>query len=566
MKLSDVFLFFVNTAVSAGWVVLGVLLLRLILKKAPKWTRLLLWAVVGARLVFPVKLKTVFSLIPSSQTIDTSVYSARPYLDTGIAAVDDPANAYLGSHYFEGVTVQNGLFENILTVLGIVWLAGVAVLLLYAAFSYLRLKAKLRTATRLQDNVFESEQVFSPFILGIFRVRIYLPYGLSENDRAYVLAHETAHLKRCDHIVKPLAFLALCLYWFQPLLWLAYALLCRDMELACDEKAVQAMDKDTRRAYSMALLRNSVCRGFAAASPLAFGETGIKERVKSVMHYKKPAVWVVAGAVALCCVAGLLFATDPLGTSPAGEYENYAIDAHTWQFETLKVGGRMVACSAYQSASYPQAPVLDLILTAQEDQITIENVSTGEQWLLSCAEIARTPDGIDYEITAPDGTRNLVHTGITEYADGSREYTLPLSLGSYDLQFSAPFTSADLQLPQTQETLVYTFAGGTADVAELVLSPDGTFQFSFNVLSSYIPMGTYRVQSGVLELRAPDSYNDAQTPSTYCFVLTQEGDQTCLVFDAAGSSPLPQYRRSADSAPTPALPDGAVFVQTDSRT
>lgn len=559
MELHTVFLHFVNTAVSAGWVVLGVLVLRLVLMKAPKWTRLLLWAVVGARLVFPVKLQSVFSLIPSSQTIDTSVYSARPYLDTGISAVDDPANAYLGSHYFEGVTVPNGLFENILTVLGVLWLVGLFVLLVYAAVSYLRLRASVRTATRLQDNVFESEQVSSPFILGIFRVRIYLPYGLSENDRAYVLAHEQAHLKRCDHLVKPLAFLALCLYWFQPLLWLAYILLCRDMELACDEKAVQAMDRDTRRAYSMALLRNSVRRSFAAASPLAFGETSIKERVKSVMHYKKPAVWVVAGAVALCCVAGLVFATDPLSVSTTAEYAHTEIGAHTWQFETLQMGGHVVACSAYQSPNYPKTPVLDLTLTAQEDQITIENASTGEQWQLSCEEIVRTPDGIDYEITAPDGTRNLVHTGITEYADGSREYTLPLSIGSYAMQFSAPFTSADLQLPQTDSELVYTLNDSARYPVppQLTLSPDGqTFTLSADVSSSYLPVGTYSVQDGVLILQTQET---GGVQNVYRFILTQVHGQTYLVFDGENSSPLLPPGASAGNEAPAELPDGAVF-------
>lgn len=331
------------------------------------------------------------------------------------------------------------------------------------------------------------------------------------------------------------------------------------MELACDEKAVQAMDQDTRRAYSMALLRNSVRRRFAAASPLAFGETSIKERVKSVMHYKKPTVWVVAGAVALCCVAGLVFATDPLSISTTEEYAHTEIGAHTWQFETLQMGGQVVACSAYQSPNYPQTPVLDLTLTAQEDQITIENASTGEQWQLSCEEIARTPDGIDYEIKAPDGTRNLVHTGITEYADGSREYTLPLSIGSYALQFSAPFTSADLQLPQTDGALVYTLNDSARYTIppQLTLSPDGqTFTLSADVSSSYLPVGTYSVQDGVLILQTQET---GGVQNVYRFILTQVHGQTYLVFDGENSSPLLPPGTSAGNEAAAALPDGAVF-------
>ena len=289
--MNSVFLQLVNVSITAGWVVLAIILLRLVLKKAPKWTRCLLWLVAGVRLVFPFSIESIFSLIPSAKTIDTAKYLAKPYIDTGFSAIDSRVNDYLGDRFFEGVTVP--------------------AILLYSLVSYMRLRRSLRTATRLRDNLWESEAVKSPFILGIIRPRIYLPYRLNAESARYIIAHEQAHLKRRDHWIKPIAFVLLCIYWFNPLMWAAYILLCRDIELACDEKVIRTMDKEERQVYSITLVQHSVNRRHISACPLAFGEAGVKERIKAVMHYKKPAFWLILAALLLCTVAAVCFLTNP---------------------------------------------------------------------------------------------------------------------------------------------------------------------------------------------------------------------------------------------------------------
>ena len=184
-------------------------------------------------------------------------------------------------------------------------------LILYAAISALRLRLRVRTAVRLEGNVFQSEFVPSPFILGVLRPRIYLPFGLEPGAQDMVLAHERAHLKRGDQLWKPLGFLLLTAYWFNPVCWLAYVLFCRDIEAACDEKVVRELGESCKTAYSRALLQCSVPRRMITACPLAFGETGVKGRIKSVLNYKKPAFWVVLAAVFVSIAVAVCFLTDP---------------------------------------------------------------------------------------------------------------------------------------------------------------------------------------------------------------------------------------------------------------
>ncbi len=309
--MTDVFLKLVNMSISASWLVLAVLLLRGLFRNAPKWLSPLLWGIVGLRLLQPFSIESALSLIPSTQTINTSVFHSRPYIHSGISAIDQPANEYLGTHYFEGVTVPANNTANIATILTCIWLIGAVALLLYGLFSYLRIRRQVQTAVRLRENIFQSEQVVSPFVLGFFCPRIYLPFTITSQDMAHIIAHEQAHIKRRDHWWKPLGFLLLAIYWFNPVMWLAYSMLCRDIELACDEKVIRSLSPEARADYSQALLQCSLPRRSIAACPLAFGETGVKERIKSVLHYKKPAFWVIALAVIAGAVLVVCFLTDP---------------------------------------------------------------------------------------------------------------------------------------------------------------------------------------------------------------------------------------------------------------
>lgn len=313
--MADIFLKIVNMSISACWIVLVIVLLRIILKKAPKWVNCVLWGIAGLRLIMPFSFESVFSLIPSAETISKPVDSPRPQIESGVTIIDNQVNSYLKGNYFEGVTRPTGNFVDITTILAIVWVVGIVVLLFYTAVSFIRLKGKIGTAVLLRDNIYQSEAVVSPFVLGIIKPKIYLPFNMSEQDMEHVVAHEQAHLRRKDHLWKPLGFLILTLHWFNPMVWLGYILLCRDIELACDEKVVKELNNEQRADYSQALLTCSVNRRMIAACPLAFGEVGVKDRVKSVLNYKKSAFWIIVVAIVTCVVLAFGFLTNPKNMS-----------------------------------------------------------------------------------------------------------------------------------------------------------------------------------------------------------------------------------------------------------
>lgn len=310
--MSDLFLKIVNMSISASWLVVAVLILRLVLKKAPKWVNVLLWGIVAVRLICPFSFESALSLIPSAETFPEKIISGPSFdVQTGITPIDNRINDYLGDRYFEGVTVPTNNGNNVMTILTIVWTIGILLLVAYTVISYWRLHREIDTAVRYKDNIFQSENVSSPFVLGIIKPRIYLPFNMNGQDLEHVVAHEQAHIRRKDHWWKPLGFLLLTIHWFNPLMWLAYVLLCRDIELACDEKVIKELGNEQRADYTQALVACSVNRRMIAACPLAFGEVGVKERVKSVMNYKKPAFWVIIIAVIVCVGVAVCFLTNP---------------------------------------------------------------------------------------------------------------------------------------------------------------------------------------------------------------------------------------------------------------
>ena len=329
--MNELFLKIINMSISASWLVLAVLILRLILKKAPKWVNVLLWGTVAVRLICPLSFESTLSLIPSAETFPEKIISGPSFdVQTGITPIDNRINDYLGDRYFEGVTVPTNNGNNIMTILTIVWTIGILLLVAYTVISYWRLHREIDTAVRYKDNIFQSENVSSPFVLGLIKPIIYLPFKLDGQNLEHVVAHEKAHIHRKDHWWKPLGFLLLTIHWFNPLIWLAYVLLCRDIELACDEKVIKGLGNEQRADYTQALVACSVNRRVIAACPLAFGEVGVKERVKSVMKYKKPAFWVIILAVIACVIVAVCFLTNPKQDSytlrivvPAGSQEEF---------------------------------------------------------------------------------------------------------------------------------------------------------------------------------------------------------------------------------------------------
>lgn len=311
--MSEFFLTVVNMSISASWIVLAVLVLRLLLKKAPKWITVALWGIVAVRLVCPFAIESAISLIPSAETISPDIMTdATPEINTGIPAINSPLNPVISDTLSPEIGESVNPLQILIPVLAAAWLVGIAAMLIYTGISYWRIKRKISTAVLYRDNIFQSENVLSPFVLGIVKPKIYLPFRIDEKDMVHVIAHEKAHISRKDHLWKPLGFLLLTLHWFNPVMWLGYVLLCRDIELACDEKVVKKMNTEQRADYSQALLTCSVNRRMIAACPLAFGEIGVKERVKTVLNYKKPAFWIIVVAVAAGVIAAVCFLTNPV--------------------------------------------------------------------------------------------------------------------------------------------------------------------------------------------------------------------------------------------------------------
>lgn len=310
--MENVFLELFNMSITASWLVLAVILFRFVFKKAPKSLRVFMWGLVAFRLVCPFSFESALSMIPSTETVPQTIMTENTFrISSGIEMVDDSINEYLGDHYYEGVTVSTDAGSNFMSAIAIVWIVGMAVMLLYTAISYLRILKKVREATPLKENIWICDSISTPFILGCIKPRIFLPSSMNDRDLEFVVAHEKAHIKRGDHLWKPLGFMILTVYWFNPLLWLAYILLCRDIELACDEKVIKQMGAEIKKSYSEALINCSVPRKMISACPLAFGETGVKGRIKSVLNYKKPAFWVIVVAIISVVVVAICFMTNP---------------------------------------------------------------------------------------------------------------------------------------------------------------------------------------------------------------------------------------------------------------
>ena len=302
--MNTLFLTLLNMSIAAGWAILAVLLLRPCLRKAPKWITCLLWVIPALRLLIPGFLESSFSLIPSPEVIPADIVQTEtPIIYSGISEINSAINPVL--------TQQADSLDHLLQISSILWAAGLGIMLLYSLVSWLRLHILVRASIKHKDGFYLCDEVRSPFILGVITPKIYVPSGLDTETLKHVLAHEQSHKKRLDHLWKPLGYLLLSIYWFNPLLWLAYILLCRDIERACDEQVLHSIDEADRLRYAKALVDCSTHRRMILTCPVAFGEISVKSRIKAVLSYKKPAAWVVLVAFIAGAVTSLCFLTNP---------------------------------------------------------------------------------------------------------------------------------------------------------------------------------------------------------------------------------------------------------------
>jgi len=508
--MSNLFISLINMSIAAGWLILAVVVIRLLLKNAPRWISCVLWALVGIRLICPFSPESILSLIPSAETLPaTSLYTDSPMIHSGIAILNSTVNPVISESLAPVPGASVNPVQVIASVAAVVWVVGVVGMLIYGTISVWKIKRAVRVslplarfinrttdgtgtvkvqiademlggavmedsaavtgrAVKADKTVLDRDErkeksilikyrekcricdnIASPFILGIFRPMIYLPGSLTPEQMQQVLAHETAHLKRKDHWWKPLGFAILTLHWFNPLVWLAYVLLCRDIEMACDEKVVRTMETEEKRSYSKTLLECSVSRRMISACPLAFGEVGVKTRIRSVLNYKKPAFWVVVAALLACVVVAVCFLTNP-----------------------VKDGGKNS--------------------TGNGDRLSVNN---DRLW------------------------------GINRTRDEASQLV-------YYFTESVDFTSPTIMLGVNSNS----------------------FQFTYSGLSSYWPYGSYRIEGEKdgkhrLILETSDGMNH------YVFDALDFG----YVFDEEASSKIPKYSYSSGAEPESPVPDGAFF-------
>lgn len=434
--MNEVFVKLANMSVAAGWLILAVLVLRLVLKRAPRWITCLLWALVAVRLVCPISLQSPVSAyqvatpaaVQDSGGVEYFQYvhadGDKPSIQLDVEAIRPaeitPAQQDTAADTSHTVTRYLPPYVTI-------WLAVGGALLLYALASTVRLRYRVREAMCLRENIWLCDAVTSPFLLGILRPRIYLPSGMDEGQMDYVLAHEQAHLRRCDHIWKPLGYLLLAIHWFNPLVWVAYWLFCRDIETACDERVVRSLTTEEKKAYSNALLACSQGRRMVLACPVAFGEEGVKGRIKAVLNYKKPAFWVIAAAVIACVAVAACFLTDPVsggkkGTLTFVEKENIV---STWRADfTVETRDAALDANIYaevwRAGQCRTTQLLRMGRDTNELSVQMEQPERNEQMRLTFSLWAATDAYGGYGDLSDDLKEMPKDTAFAAYTDGEK--------------------------------------------------------------------------------------------------------------------------------------------------
>lgn len=457
--MEKLFINIFQMSISASYLILAVLLIRFLLRKAPKDMRSFLWLLVGIRLLVPFSVESVFSLIPNTKTVDSYIFEVeqaelKTYSDT--ASVYAPVSQPFQDNFIPSAEKGMSKTQVIVLLCARIWLFGMALMLGYMLISWLRLKKRVEMSVPVDIaldcghiKIYQSEMIESPFLFGVISPRIYIPSRIADEELPYVIQHEMTHRKRKDYLIKPIGFLLLSVYWFNPCVWIAYIMLCKDIELICDEKVIKQLGLSCKKEYSQALLNSAVNRRMIAACPVAFGEVGVKERVKNVLNYKKPAFWVLVAAVLVCIIVPVCFMTQK--KPDASEGADAQEDANSEDIETVDIN-------------------LDDVFTM-----------AGE-----------------YEMLNPD----------------PEQY------------YSAP---------------------------RLNLDKDGTFSFSYSLISSYLPHGTYELKNDTLTAETDDG--------RYHYQFTRIGDfnNSILLFDTEHSSDVTNIDTKTN-ADVP-IENGSVFIK-----
>ncbi len=438
--METVFLKVFNMSLTASWLIGALILLRLLLKKMPKWVCCGLWVLVAIRLICPILLESTLSLIPSAETVSTEIlFTREPEIHSGIPAVNGMVNPVISETFAPDPAASVNPMQVFTMLAAHIWMLGMLVMLVYALISYWRVRRRVRASLHIRDTIWICDEIRTPFLLGIVKPRIYLPSGMEPQQQDYVIAHEQAHLLRRDHWWKPLGYLLLILHWFNPVVWLAYILLCRDIELACDEKVIKDYGLDDRKAYSQALLSCSISRRRIAACPLAFGEVGVKERVRSVLNYKKPAFWVVVAAVLVSVVLAVCFLTNPpqdesTETSGANsEQTNYEDVIFT--VKSISGDGSMLVAELYNG--------------------TEEELVYGDEILIYRDNVCITPNNMAWDsigYTLKPGEKAELQVDLSAYhfsETGTYRAEKELCIGEESYVVTAEFAVEVQQLPDT---------------------------------------------------------------------------------------------------------------------
>jgi len=543
--MSNLFISLLNMSIAAGWLILVVVVIRLLLKEAPRWISCVLWALVGIRLVCPFSPESILSLIPSAETLPaTSLYTDNPMIHSGIAILNSTVNPVISESLAPVPGASVNPVQVIASVAAVVWVVGVVGMLIYGMISVWKIKRVVRVSLPLanfinrivdsaegtENNILTKWQkkcricdnIASPFILGIFRPMIYLPGRLTTEQMQQVLAHETAHLKRKDHWWKPLGFAILTLHWFNPLVWLAYVLLCRDIEMACDEKVVRTMETEEKRSYSKTLLECSVSRRMISACPLAFGEVGVKTRIRSVLNYKKPAFWVVVAALLICVVVAVCFLTNPVKDGGKNSIQNGNSQSEDGERllgvnRTREVASQRVYCFT-ESVDF-MAPTIILSINSNRFQFTYSAFSSY----------------IAYGSYRVEGEKDGKHQLILETSDGKNHYVFDALDGGYVFD-----EAASSKIPQ------YSYSSGAKPESPV---PDGAFFRGQSYMGEFVTAKgeTYYYEDGTFSPLLGPVYSGVrgdfdrdgveeryylgpagtkEDPFTVCFHVYEDGERT----------------------------------------
>lgn len=570
MRLEELFLNLLNMSITASYVVIAVVILRLLLRKAPRWISCALWALVGLRLIMPFSFESVMSLIPSSGTVTTDIlYSAEPSISSGVPAVNRVINPVLAGSLSPAATVSATPMQTAIYLASVVWLGGMLAMALYSAVTYGRLRRKVDSAVLLRANIYESDAISSPFVLGIVKPRIYFPFSVGEADIDYVVSHEQTHIRRKDHWIKPFGFLLLTVYWFNPLMWVAYILLCRDIEVACDEAVIKDTGGNEKKAYSLALLNCAVKRRNIAMCPLAFGEIGIKERVKNVLNYKKPAFWIVIVAIIACIIAAIGLLSNPKGTGDTA-YENSCAE-QLFESRTAYVGDNSAVANIIGLLDFPSDVAYDHIeLQTNSEPYGIEVYFSVTSEVKSAYDTSE-PENIDVfrknaciafslienadEITfcLDDGTEDTVGLHFTrEWAESIVGADLWAESGSAEDLDSLitrigehvenAYASADDVTAEGPPTGTFTPAGMAYLCPSFSVTADGflesntdrTFEIKFDSFRDGDKK--YDAQYMVMDVGNSISTFDNGNPASSAFDVSDYGDKACWrVLNADGS-------------------------------